>query len=259
MKKLLILALFVIFQYTNANVIILNGLTHTHETESGKLVTGVIKLKNTKESEQRVIIYFNDLFQHCGEKTKLTNDQTHSRSLKEWLSTEVDEYVLKPKEEYELIYNINIPENVDLTGSYWGVLMVEIEKPIKEDNLEYSVKLESKVRYGIQIIADVNSKTICELDFNNIQILKTDEGANAIEIEVKNLGNFYVQPTVVLDLFNEEGVKQKKLEVKFKKIYPGQCKLFTLDISEIPKGKYNGVIVADYGEDMYAIDIEFEK
>ncbi|HKJ07338.1 MAG TPA: hypothetical protein VJ970_07735, partial [Flavobacteriaceae bacterium] len=179
--------------------------------------------------------------------------------IKEWLSTEVEEYVLKPKEEYELIYNIKVPEDADLKGSFWGVLMIEIEKPIKEDDLEYSVKLQSKVRYGIQIIADVNEKTTCELDFNNIQILKTDELANAIEIEVKNLGNFFVQPTVVLDLFNEEGVKQKKIEVKFKKIYPNQCKLFTLDISKIPKGKYTGVIVADYGEDMYAIDVEFEK
>ena len=68
-----------------------------------------------------------------------------------------------------------------------------------------------------------------------------------------------MQPTIVLEVFNEEGINKKKLEVKFKKIYPDQCKVFNLDISDIPKGKYTGVLVADYGEDMYAIDVEFEK
>ena len=259
MKKFLSLILLFFFQISIANVIVLNGLTHTHESKSGQLISGVIKLKNTKDSNQRVIIYFNDLFQKCGEKTLLTIESTHSNSIKNWLSTEVNEYVLKPKEEYELVYTIKVPDNATLIGSYWGVLMVEIEEPIKEDELEYSVKLESKVRYGIQIIADINSKNKSELEFNNIEILKENDIANAIKLEVKNLGHFYVQPTIVLEIFNENGKQEKKLEVKFKKIYPGHCKLFNLNVSDIPNGKYTGVIVADYGEDMYAIDIEFEK
>lgn len=259
MKKFLFLILILFSQVSIANVIVLNGLTHTHDSKSGQFISGVIKLKNTKDSEQRVIIYFNDLLQNCGEKTLLTSESTHGKSIKNWLATEVNEYVLKPKEEYELVYTIKVPDNTTLNGSYWGVLMVEIEEPIKEDELEYSVKLESKVRYGIQIIADINSKTNSELDFNNIEILKENDTANSIRLEVKNLGNFYVQPTIVLEIFNENGTQEKKIEVKFKKIYPGHCKLFNLDVSDIPNGKYTGVIVADYGEDMYAIDIEFEK
>jgi len=259
MKKYLLLLSLFFFQISIANVIILNGLTHTHKSKSGQFVTGVIRLKNTNDNEQRVIIYFNDLFQKCGEETLLTAEVTHDRSIKEWLSTEVNEYVLKANEEYELIYNIKIPENGSLNGSFWGVLMVEIEEPIKEDNLEYSVKLESKIRYGIQIITDVNDRTKSELEFNNVEIIKDNDISNSILLEVKNLGDFFVQPTILLEVFNEDGVQEKKLEVKFKKIYPNNCKTFNLSIVDIPKGKYTGVLVADYGEDMYAIDIEFEK
>lgn len=260
MKKILFVLSLFLFQVSHSNVIILNGLTHTHKSSSGSVLTGVIKLKNTKDNEQRVLIYFNDLFQKCGQETVLTVDQTHDKSIKEWLSTEIDEYVLQGKEEYEIVYTIKVPEDKAINGSYWGVLMVEVEEPIKEDNLDYSVKLKSKVRYGIQIIADINEKNSSELDFYNMEISKDAEGnPAAILVEAQNLGLFYVEPTIILEVFNEEGEKKKKVEVKFKKVYPKSCKVFKLDIADLPKGVYSGVVVADYGEDMYAIDVEFEK
>lgn len=260
MKKLIfVIALFFI-QLSFANVIILNGLTHTHKSKSGSVVTGVIKLKNTKDTEQRVLIYFNDLFQNCGEETNLTAKKTHLKSIREWISTDINEYVLQGKEEYELVYSINVPNDSLLEGSYWGVLMVEVEEPIKEDDLDYSVKLQSKVRYGVQIITDIKENTNPELDFYNVEIKKDENNVpSAIIVDAQNLGIFYVEPTIILEVFNEEGEQAKKLEVKFKKIYPESCKIFTLDISDLPKGTYSGVIVADYGQDMYAIDIEFEK
>lgn len=257
-KSLLFLFLFLSFQASNAGIVILNGLTHVHESASGQLITGVIRLKNTDETEQRVIIYFNDLFQECGKETVLTADATHKNSIKNWLSTNVNEHVFTANEEYELIYTINVPNDVAFDGSYWGILMVEIEKPIKEDELEYGVKLESKVRYGIQIIADINERTPSELEFYDIKIEEPD-GNKLINVKLKNLGAFYVEPTLVLEVFNTNGEPQKKEEVKFKKVYPNSCKGFTLDVSGLPKGAYTAVLVADYGENIYSIDLEFEN
>jgi len=259
MKNLfLFISLCFISIIANANVVILNGLTHVHKTNSGEIITGVIKLKNTKDSEQKVIIYFNDLFQQCGEETILTKDVSHDNSILNWFSTNINERVLKGNEEYELLYTINVPKNKTIKGSYYGVLMVEIEKPIKEDDLNYGVKLESKVRYGIQIIADVNERTTSELEFYDIKI-EESESSKIINVDIQNKGDFYVQPTLVLEVFNENGEQAKKMELKFKKIYPNSCKAFSLDISDIPKGAYNAVLVADYGENMYAIDLEFEN
>ncbi len=257
-KSLLFLFLFLNFHASNAGVVILNGLTHVHQSASGQLITGVIRMKNTDENEQRVIIYFNDLFQECGKETILTADNTHKNSIKNWLSTNVNEHVFKANEEYELIYTINVPADVEIDGSFWGVLMVEIEKPIKEDELEYGVKLESKVRYGIQIIADINERTPSELEFYDIKIEEPD-GNKFINVVLKNLGTFYVEPTLVLEVFNDKGEQQEKEEVKFKKVYPNSCKTFTLDISNLPKGAYTAVLVADYGKNIYSIDLEFEN
>ncbi|WP_457616462.1 hypothetical protein [Lutibacter sp.] len=259
MKKLFLVISFLLFsQISNSNVVVLNGLTHVHNSEAGKTITGVVKLKNTKDTEQRVIIYFNDLFQECGKATILTADVSHERSLLKWISTNINERVLKPHEEYELVYTIEVPNDSSLDGSYWGVLMIEVEKPIKEDDLSYGVKLESKIRYGIQIITDIKERKPSELDFYNVEI-NDNNGAKMINVDVQNNGIFYVQPTLVLEVFNENGEQAKKEEVKFKKIYPGYCKAFTLDISDLPKGVYSAVLVADYGENMYAVDLEFEN
>ena len=257
-KTVLLISFCFIYLFSTANVVILNGLTHVHKTSSGKIISGVIKLKNTKDTEQRVIVYFNDLFQECGKETILTADFSHKNSIAKWFSTNVNERVLKGNEEYELLYTINVPDGTDLKGSFWGVLMVEIEKPIKEDDLEYGVKLESKVRYGIQIIADINERTTSDLEFYDIKIDETDT-SKIINVDIQNNGNFYVQPTLVLEVFNENGEQSKKMELKFKKIYPNSCKAFSLDISDLPKGAYTAVLVAGYGENMYAIDLEFEN
>jgi hypothetical protein len=258
MKKIVLLvALFSICHISKANVVVLNGLTHVHKTTSGSTITGVVKLKNTKDTEQRIVLYFNDMFQECGKETVLTAEFSHKNSILKWISTNINERVLKPKEDYELIYTINVPEGVEVDGSYWGVLMIEIEKPIKEDELEYGVKLESKVRYGIQIIMDINERTPSELDFYDIKFLEEDT-TKTLNVSVQNKGTFYVQPTLILEVFNEEGNKTKKEEVKFKKIYPGFCKAFSLDISDLSLGAYSAVLMVDYGENLYAIDLEFE-
>ena len=97
-KSLLFLFLVLSFQFSNAGVVILNGLTHVHQSASGQLVTGIIRMKNTDETEQRVIIYFNDLFQECGKETVLTADLSHKNSLKNLLTTNVNEHVFNANE-----------------------------------------------------------------------------------------------------------------------------------------------------------------
>ena len=113
-KSLLFLLLFLSFQISNAGVVILNGLTHVHQSASGQLITGVISLKNTDATEQRVIIYFNDLFQECGSETVLTANDSHKNSIKNWLTTNVNEHVFTANEQYELIYTINVPNDVTI-------------------------------------------------------------------------------------------------------------------------------------------------
>lgn len=257
--RFLILFICVLFQQIMvANVIVINGLTHEHQTTSGSLVTGVIQLRNTSDTEQRVVFYFNDMLQECGKETVLTTEIINERTLFNWFSTNINERVLAPKEDFELIYTINVPDNSTITGSYWGVLMVEIEKPIKEEQLEHGLKLESKVRYGIQIIADVNTSKTPELEFFNIEY-KEDHQDKLLLVDIQNNGEFVAQPNLFIEVFNKEGIRVKRDEVRLKKVYPKSCKLFSFDIADLPPGAYTATIAADTNQHILVIDIEFER
>ena len=111
---------------------------------------------------------------------------------------------------------------------FWGVLMVEVEKPIKENELEYGVKLESKIRYGIQIIADINERTPSELEFYDIKVEEPD-GNKRVNI-VTGIGSVYSESSAnkgrnltyqlyatnaATDYVNLDFCKSNKLEITY--------------------------------------------
>ncbi|MBS3992586.1 MAG: hypothetical protein KGZ87_02600, partial [Bacteroidetes bacterium] len=80
-----------------------------------------------------------------------------------------------------------------------------------------------------------------------------------ILVDVQNNGVFVAQPDLYIELFNKEGVRIKRDEVRLKKVYPNSCKLFSFDVTDIPPGSYTATIAADNNQNILVIDVEFEK
>lgn len=263
MKKLNVLvALFLILFYpitVQANVIILNGLTHVHTSEKGKEVRGEIVLQNlNKVNAQRVSIYLQDIVQSCDGETLYSNSGSHPRSLGNWITFNTSEKVLSPNEKFVITYVINIPEEINVEnvdfGSFWSALMIDVDKPISEDN-QYGVQINSKIRYGVQIIANVGDRVNSEIQFENVEIVKKSTDIYSVNATVRNNGLYLVQPTLILELFDKNGESIKKVEALFKKVYPMNCKGFEIVLENVPAGDYDAVIVADYGGDIYGTNI----
>jgi len=263
-KTVFTLTLLIFIGFSNiseANVIVLNGLTHIHDTEKGTTVTGEIILKNIhQEKEQRFIVSLKDLWQDCKGITHYLDINESERSLGKWISFNVTEKILKPKEKYVLTYTITIPKEFDLSriknGSFWSIVMIEIAEPIKE-SYEQGVKINSKIRYGIQLITNIGERENTEIEFANVDISK-NKNKYDINVKLQNKGVFMVQPTLVLEVFDESGGSVKKIEATFKKLYPDSCKDFKISFSDLPPGVYDGVLVADYGGDMYGVNITID-
>lgn len=263
MKKLIFTFSLLLFmfaaQVVYANVIILNGLTHVHNGQKGKQIKGEIILQNlNKINSQRVIIYLQDVTQSCDGKTIFSNSGTNLRTLGNWISFNTTEKLLNPNEKFVITYEINIPqeiniENVDY-GSFWSALMIDVDKPINEDN-QYGVQINSKIRYGVQIITNVGERVNPEIQFENIEIAKKLEGKNTVNVIVRNNGLYLVQPTLILELFDKNGNSIKKAEALFKKVYPLNCKGFEILLENVPVGDYDAVLVADYGSDIFGTNI----
>jgi hypothetical protein len=205
-----------------------------------------------------VKIYLTDLKQNCSTSSYNIAEE-NIRSIGKWVTLSTNEKILIPNEKYTLFYTIEIPEYLDPIedidyGSFWGAIMVEISEPISE-SYEYGIKINSKIRYGIQLIINIGERIDPEIQFVDVSIVKNASLEYMVNIEIKNKGVYLVQPTLILELFNDLGESVKKVESVFKKVYPKNCKSFQIPISDLPPGEYDGVLVADYGGDIYGVNI----
>lgn len=260
-KNFLKIILLLITSFTlHANVIILNGLTHIHKGEKGTLIQGEIILQNmNKTNPERISVYLKDILQGCDGTTEYLEIGSHPRSLSNWVNFNTSEKVLSPNEKFIITYTINIPADIKLEndidyGSFWSVIMIEVAKPINEDS-QYGVQINSKIRYGIQIIANIGEKVDSPLDFEDVVISKEGPKTYSMDVVLKNNGLYMVQPTLIVELFDTSGNSVKKAEALFKKVYPSGCKEFKITFSDVPSGDYDAVLVADYGGEIFGVNV----
>ena len=262
MKKtsiLLLLLLFHIAFNSFSGVTILNGLTHVHSGDAGSVISGKIKIRNDSFKETRIVIYKQDLLLSCDKSAifEYRDINTNPHSLGNWLKINVDEKILAPNEEYDLNYIINVPKNFNQNGSYWTVLMIENAEPIKEQNSQM-FQVGSKVRYAVQLIAEIGNYESPPLQFENVEYKKGINAANYIQVKLKNTGNYSTQTQVNLEIYDSKGDKIKAFQGTLRRIYPNLCNVFELEINGLSKGSYDGVIIADNGKDLYGSNVSIK-
>lgn len=241
-----------------AGIVILNGLTHTHQLQVGGVFTGKISVRNDGPKDARFVVYKQDLLFQCGESTiQYTDANSHTNSLGKWLQTNVEERLLAPAEEYTLFYTIRIPTELDGAGSYWTMLMVEGAEPVREETSN-GVVVGSKVRYGVQVIADVGIFESPQLSFLDAQILSDPVSTKYLSTKIQNTGKFSAPVKINLEIYDTEGKKTKTIEGLSRRIYPANCNQFDIDLSSLPKGKYEAILVADNGKDLFGINVSLD-
>jgi len=257
MKKLSVLIGVLFLSMSGfSKVLVLSGLTNVGSANPGEVVEGEVLLQNIGDKEERILIYLKDLVQDCHTATSYAPVGTHSRSSGNWIELNASDKVLAPMEEFSLKYNVKIPEENSLHGSYWSILMVEIVDPIKEDQLDYGIAMDSKIRYGIQLITNIGVEETSVIEFAGVELNQRDSG-HVLLATAENISEFMVTPTLVLEVYNQNAELVLKTEVPFKKVYPKSCKTFELPIQNLEKGDYDALLVADYGKDLFGTNIEF--
>jgi hypothetical protein len=261
MKKTSILILFLLSTIQAfSGVVILNGLTHVHSGEAGSLISGKIKIRNDSSKENRIILYKQDLILSCDNTSiyEYKDVNSNPRSMGSWLKVNVDEKILGPHEEYDLSYSIEVPKNVTQKGSYWTVLMIEGADPIREPESE-SIQVGSKIRYAVQLITELGSFESPKLQFENVEYKKgLSATSNVVQIKLKNIGMYSAQTKVLLEIYDSKGTKLKVFQGTIRRIYPNLCNVFELEIKDLPKGIYDGVIIADNSKDLFGSNVSIK-
>lgn len=255
MKSILISLLIVFYIPSFAAVVILNGLTHVHTMTGGVSISGKIKVHNNGNKETKILIYKEDLLISCDKPADYSKTVKHERSLGDWIKTNVEEKVLQGNEVYDVDYTINVSK--EAAGSYWSMLMIEAADPFKEE-VSQGVKIDSKIRYAVVIIANAGTIENSKIGFEQMKITPRENSSQVLNVKLKNTGKFVAPTKLSIEIYDEKGNKIKTFETNTKKVYPEKCSDFELIIKDLPKGKYDGVLIADNGKDLFGANINLE-
>lgn len=257
-----IIVLFFFFfnvQVVLSNVLVLNGLTHEYSGQPGETVSGEVILINSSSENQRVTFDLNDAIFSCTANRFFTKDSTHIQSSRNWFVGDLMDRTLYPKEKFVYRFKIVIPHDETLVGSFWSMLMINIDKPIKEETLKDRIGLDTKVRYAIGLLTNVNSYDQVNLDFLDVDIVKNSgELSEILNIKVGSDSNFIEGVRLSLEVYDKNGNLVFEGDTKRNMIFPGYCRDFGIDISTLETGDYTCVLVANTREEFFGTNFTLQ-
>lgn len=234
--------------FISANIVVINGLTHENTALPGEKYRNSIQIQNAGDERKSVRIYPRDYwFSHLGE-SKHDLPGSLPRSNAAWITYTPQLITLEPREKAIVEFEVNIPENDSLIGTYWSVIMIEgITAP---DTLATSggIKINTAIRYAIQIITNIGNTGTKDLQFIGLELTK-ETNQNVLNVSIENSGECILKPELSLEVFDDLGNSLGVFKADKRKTFPGTSVKMSLVLQGIKPGTYLATLVADCDED----------
>ena len=219
--------------------------------EPGETYSGSIPVTNDEDGTAHFRIYLGDWRQ------TETGDEYYEvgkieDSLSHWMKVHPSSLTLSPGESAEVYFEISIPDDPDLTGSYWGIFFVEGEARKQEINAADegmpNLGLRIILRHGIKVYVNIPGTEISKAEFTTAQTIPSTGGGLDFVASFENQGNTYLRPHVWLELRDQMGNTVLTSPHRIMTILPGIKRDYSFDLSglEISPGRYTALIIADY-------------
>lgn len=254
----LFLCLFVVSSI-DASVEVIGSLKHSFVCTPGQTVSGQIRIQNSEDQDQEVRIYQTDYMYNYQDQTFYDEPGTangNKRSNAAWVDYSPKTVVLKAKESTNVDFQIKVPANDSIKGTYWSIIMVEGVSPI-DPNQTGQLNIRTVTRYAVQLVNEVTKRGDGKLIFMPPTLIKGDDKSLFLAVDILNEGDRFISPEMSMELFDEEGNLAKKLTLERKGIYPKTSARFRFNLEGIPSKKtYTAMIVAA-GQDDDVFGLEY--
>lgn len=259
-KATLFLLLFSLTALTaQAGIIVLNGLSHQHTLRAGQSGKGQLVLRNTGDQSETVKLYARDyLFDPSGQ-SYFPEPGHHDRSNSAWISLETTNVVLEPGAEKAINYQIDVPDSVQWTGTYWSVIMIEgLGQLDPEDLMNKGFQVNTQVRYAVQLITHAGETGSRKMEFVDYQLQQRDS-VRYVDLLLRNTGERLLLPALKMEAYDEQGELAQTINLRKRKLYPGTTLRFSIPLRALSTGTYQGLILADCGNDgVFGANVNFE-
>ena len=220
--------------------------------QPGEKYTGSIRVYNEDAETAHVKIYLGD-WRQVEENEQYLNVGEGQHSISQWMQLSPKHLSIKPNHWEKTQYEIQVPDDETLSGSYWGIIFVEemkSEEPkvVPNENGIPTLGVNVVFRYGIKIYTTFPEADECEAAFVDAQTIPVEGGGLDLAAIFENQGNTYLRPFVWLEVRDESGKTIIKEDHQRQTVLPGIKRRykFSLHDMNIPAGKYTALIIADY-------------
>jgi hypothetical protein len=234
-------------------VSVIGGLTRERVLQPGEKYEGKITLQNSGETSWQVTVYKTDYLYYADGRNIYGEPGQATRSNADWITVSPPRLIIPPNEQASLYYKVEVPQNPNLIGTYWSMIMIEPASEASLKNLQdkegkVKVGIQTVVRYGIQIVTHIGDSGTCEIDFMDKKLIKA-EGQSILQMDIENIGQRWLSPIVWVELYSSQGSKVGRFESDKKRIYPECSVRHRIDLTEVPTGNYKALVIVDNGDD----------
>ena len=246
------------------HISIVGGLTHEKQAELGEIYRGSLMVRNEGSRPQEIKIYKTDYMFRCDGTKEYGPAGGLVRSNANWLRFRPNRMILPVAETVAVDYKLQVPEgDPNLIGTYWSILMVE-EVPVSSPESSLAgeagpqVTITQIIRYGVQMITHIEETGERKLEFLGTKLVREEE-KRFLHVDVGNVGQRWLRPFLWAELYDDAGRYIGRFENNRKRVFPDTSVRFRVDLSEVPKGSYQGLVVADCGgDDIFGVNITLE-
>jgi hypothetical protein len=249
---LLCVSFFGLPGYSSA-ITIPTGLTIEKKLSQGESAQGRIDIVNPDDEEVTVRIYQTDYMFYSDGRSEFAKPGSVARSNASYITYSPDRLVIPPRGSSEVSYRISIPNNPDLKGSYWSVIMVEplakgaLEPPSPEKG-KVKVGIQAVFRHAVQMVTHIGNTGKLAMEIADKRLEKA-EGNTFLVLDVKNTGERWLVPALYLDLYDGSGRSLGRFEGGKLRIFPGCSVRYRVNLGGLKHGKYNALVMLDAGEE----------
>ena len=252
MKKTIFLLLFFFIQtgFCFAGVSVVGSLTREIAVNPGDRFEGIVLLKNTGQDPESVRIYKTDYLFHADGKTYYDEPGSTPRSSAAWLSFSPNRLTVYPTETVSVHYTGRVPDDPNLKGTYWSLLMVEpmVMDPEEEQKKPKTLGIKTVIRYGLQMVTHIGNTGDRKIRFPEKKLV-TEEGKTLLQVDMENIGMRGLNPAVWVELYKEDATLLGRFESGRLRIYPGCSVRHKMNLTQVPKGRYRALLIADNGDE----------
>ncbi|MCR4426530.1 MAG: hypothetical protein NUW23_10140 [Firmicutes bacterium] len=260
MKKILANAVLVVFflilfaaSHALANVAVVGSLTRQSTVEPGQKVDGSIVLRNNGSDPVEIKVEQCDYLFYADGRTDYARPGGNPRSNAGWMAVAPARLVIPPNEVGFVYYTIRVPNDPELKGTYWSIIMVEpvpstSPESIRAKEGNYVLGVQTVLRYGIQVITNVGTTGAKNVKILNRKLERGQDGTCTLLLDLENTGEQMITPEVRAEVYDREGRLVGTFKGTRKRIYPTTSVRYAIPFEGLAKGRYRILVVIDDGD-----------